>query len=447
MAGKVIVVQGGQYGSEAKGLICAKLAHDRKVDIIVRTGTVNAGHTVPYNGKQYKMQQLPVGWVRPGCRLVIGAGAYIHPNILEREIAMVAEATGKKPDLVIDYHCGLHLPVHTHRSTDAGRHHSMGATGKGCSEAVVDKITRRGKTGVNTFTDWYIKQRENFPEVVFADVARLLNRAYDEGETILIEGTQGTLLDLHLGPYPYTTHKQTQAASWLAECGLSCTLPVELILVMRTFPIRVAGNSGPLPKEIGWDLLAQMLNDKLARSGGSPLVQPWALIEWMAKLAETTAALLRDAGAEHAMPYDPAMWRPDEKLRYASIASEAHARAWEKLDPPAQEELAKLFERTTVTNKLRRIAMWDSPTAAKSMMLNRPSSVVLTFVNYEFPEAWGCTRASFGALPVDVRKRVYSYLRDKEQELGYPISMVGFGPLEENTFSLYEDELGEASCA
>lgn len=451
--GKLIVVQGGHYGSEAKGLICAKLAHDRKVDIMVRTGTVNAGHTVPYQGRQYKMQQLPVGWMRPECQLVIGAGAFVHPEILEREMQMVGDATGEgiqgvRSRLYIDNRCGLHLPIHTHRSSDANRHHSMGATGKGCSEAVVDKIVRRGMGQPTLFKDWWATQATaHLAHGMFIDTARLLNKSYDRGNTILIEGTQGTLLDLHLGPYPYTTHKQTQAASWLAECGLSCTLPIELILVMRTFPIRVAGNSGPLPKEIGWDLLAQMLNDKLYKADLPALVQPWAIVDWMAKLAETTAALLRDAGAEHAMPYDPAMWRPDEKLRYASIASEAHARAWEKLDPPAQAELAKLFERTTVTNKLRRISMWDSPTAAESVMLNRPSSVVLTFVNYEFPEAWGCTRASFGALPVDVRKRIYSYIRDKQEELGYPISMVGFGPLEENTFSLYEDELGEATCA
>lgn len=442
----IIIVQGGQWGSEAKGLLTQKLVVDRKVDICIRTGTVNAGHTAYYLGKSYKMQQLPVGWVRPECTLVIGAGAFVHPDVLQHEIEMVNAAMPHldvRDRLLIDTRCGLHLPFHTHLAADANRHHSMGATGKGCSEAVVGKIRGRGNRTAHLFKEWYegphIVASRALRGLKLVDTVDYLNYQYDRGQQLLIEGTQGTLLDLHLGPYPYVTHKQTQAASWMAEAGLSVTLPVELILVMRTFPIRVAGNSGPMPHEISWWGLADELNQKRIKAGEGYLVHPSALSMWVDKLATVTSGLLRQAGAPP-MPFDPANWTDVEKAAYPSIASEAHAKAWRELDPADQEELAKLFERTTVTAKLRRIARWDSETAAHSIMLNRPSSVALTFLNYVFPEAWGCTRTGFGDLHADLRDRILRYVAAKSVELGCPIQSVGFGPLPEHTWSFYEGE-------
>lgn len=440
--GKVIIVQGGQWGSEAKGLICQKLAEERKVDVMVRTGTVNAGHTVYYKGKPYKMQQLPVGWVRPELTMVIGAGAFVHPDILEREITMVAEATGEGRvgvlrRLLIDRRCGLHLPIHTHRASDANRHHSMGATGKGCSEAVVDKITRRGMSTAFLFMEHAAVARLDYG---FYDTTAFLNESYDGGKTILVEGTQGTLLDLHLGPYPYVTHKQTQAANWLAECGLSCTIPIELISVMRTYPIRVAGNSGPMPGEISWDTLASDINAKLHKAGMRPLVEPQDIVAWQLAMATATREMVGAAGGPP-MPYDPAMWTAEEKKQYASIASEVHGQAWSTLTPFVQGGLGRLFERTTVTNKLRRLARWNEATARESVMLNRPTSVALTFMNYVFPEAWGCTRTTFGNLPERLRMRIHEYALQKQKELRCPVSSVGFGPLPEHTFSFYDGEL------
>lgn len=442
----IIIVQGGQWGSEAKGLITQKLCTERRVDLCIRTGTVNAGHTAYYKGKPYKMQQLPVGWTRPETTLVIGAGAFIHPDILAREIDMVNEATGAdiRSRLWVDIRCGLHLPFHTHLATDADRHHKMGATGKGCSEAVVEKIRGRGDGLPHTFIEWASStpHYKDWKWLEFIDTVELLNRHYDHGAQLLIEGTQGTLLDLHLGPYPYVTHKQTQAANWMAECGLSVTLPVDLVSVMRTFPIRVAGNSGPMPGEMAWAALAHEMNEKMYKSGHLPVIQPHALHVWMTTLAATTKVMLAKEGAPP-MPYDPALWTDAEKKRYAWVASEAHATAWLALDPPDQDMLSKLFERTTVTNKLRRIARWDAKTAADSIRLNRPTSVALTFLNYVFPEAYGATRTTFGNLSEYTRREILSYVANKELELGCPISIVGFGPLEEHTFSFYPGEFND----
>lgn len=434
----IIIVQGGQWGSEAKGLITAKLVKDRRVDLCVRTGTVNAGHTVYYDGQPYKMQQLPVGWVRPETILVLGPGAYIHPEILQRELEWIEAAmpgTNVRERIIIDFRCGLHLPDHTERATIADRHHKMGATGKGCSEAVIDKIRGRGDSEPHTYRAFC--ERWGFtPAGVFMDTSSLLNREFDRGKTILIEGTQGTFLDLHLGPYPYTTHKQTQAANWMAEAGLSCTLPVELVSVMRTYPIRVAGNSGPMAEEISWVKLARRINERLARAGRPPLVADTAITAW----ENATIKALR----YHEIPAffgDPAKWSAETRKQYAFAASEIHVAAWECLDEPTQTELSKLFERTTVTNKLRRIAQWNAGEAHTSVRLNRPTSIALTFLNYVFPEAWGTTRATFGALPLNTRIAIATYVNHIVQQLGCPISYVGFGPQEEHTFCFYHDEI------
>ena len=134
----ITIVQGGQWGSEAKGAVTALVALEHRAPIVVRTGATNAGHTVIYKGRPVKMQQLPVGWVNPNATLILGAGTLIDPAILAREVQEVARLTGEDVTerLLIDRHAGLHLPVHAELSAASGRHVNMGATGKGCSEEI-----------------------------------------------------------------------------------------------------------------------------------------------------------------------------------------------------------------------------------------------------------------------------------------------------------------------
>jgi adenylosuccinate synthase len=400
---KITIIQGAQWGSEAKGAVAAALCELRQVDFAVRTGTVNAGHTVIFQGKPYKMQQLPTGWAVEGVsrpELIIGPGAYIHPWILAREIDDLLAVGLDVANLVtIDYRCGLHLPEHTDRSSASGRHHSMGATGKGCSEAVIDKIKGRGKGGL-TFHEWMRLEARNrdrgdslyskLSRVKFADTSQILNRMWDVGAKILIEGTQGTFLDLHLGPYPYTTHKQTQVGNWMAECGLSPSLPTEIVLVARTYPIRVAGNSGPMPKEISWVQLSERINEKLAADGLPPRVQPGSLREFE-DACETAAHVLWKEEAYRLdldLGWEIESWTQEQREQYPQFVSELHKTALEMLPPIVVEDLQRLFEMTTVTNKLRRVAELDVNMLKQSVQLNRPAYVALTFANYIEPAAW-----------------------------------------------------------
>lgn len=401
MTKPILIVQGAQWGSEGKGMVAGALCERREVRLAVRTGAVNAGHTVYHKGKPYKMQQLPVGWVAgDNCDLVIGAGAYINPEIFfwEMEIIRGAGFTGL---IMVDHGAGLHLPEHTDRAGASGRHYLIGATGKGCSEAIRDRIGLRGKGG-KLFKDWCEDNGVTSRGWHFADTVYYLNSAYDGGEQILLEGTQGNMLDLYLGPYPYTTHKQTLASQWVTECGLSPSLDYEVVSVVRTYPIRVAGNSGPMPEETSWLDLAMVINSKRAQAGMEPIVKFEALDSYRLALTHY----------------------PESRYPSREVYLSEHDRdAWNLLIPDYKEELAKLFEFTTVTKKLRRIARMDIPGLQRSLMIDRPAWIALTFLNYEFPELWGEEKFVLGG-----NKGVVEYLQDLEEQLGYTVGAVTTGP-------------------
>ena len=399
---KIIIVQGGQWGSEAKGAIASYICNHEQVDIAVRTGATNAGHTAYFDGKPVVMQQLPVGWTNPDTDLVLGAGALIDPYILAREVAEVETLTGRdiRGRLLVDHRAGVHLPEHKERSKQSGRHHAIGATGKGCSEALIDKIRLRGK-GYQTFG---MTEFANNYKVV--DTVKALNDSFDGGAKILLEGTQGQLLDLHLGPYPYTTHKQTGPAVWMAEAGLSPALPTDIVMVVRTYPIRVAGNSGPMPLEMTWPALARIINRKLEAVNSGPIVTEESLAEFEYALSN----VLRDVKFES----------EEAKL------SEANKLALEQLSPEVVSDLRRLFEMTTVTRKLRRVARIHWKTLHDSAKQIRPHRVALTFMNYEFPEYW--YRKPENGIPDGMK----DYLKLVSDSCRAPITHVTFGPADEH---------------
>ncbi len=376
----IVIIQGAQFGSEGKGMVAAALCERRNIDFAVRTGGINAGHTVWHKGAQYKMQQLPTGWVNPGTTLVIGPGAYVNPEQLYKEIGII-RAAGAKNWIFVDYRAGLHLPEHAERSADSGRHYTMGATGKGCSEAVLDRIRLRGKGGM-LFKGWLHKEYGPGPYEIgqgfqFADTVKLLHSAYDNEASILLEGTQGTWLDMYLGPYPYTTHKQTTAAQWVAEAGLSPAMEYEVVLCARTYPIRVAGNSGPMPDEIDWVTLGHEINNKLWMTG------------MVNRVKEMSLHALRDAYCELRGSYGSDL--VEKSNRWTD--------AYKSLSQITQDDLANLVEMTTVTKKVRRVARMDMEMLKESVRINRPSWIALTFLNYEFPELWDEVRPMSTCLP------------------------------------------------
>lgn len=426
----IIIVQGAQWGSEAKGMVAAALARDKRVDLAVRTGAVNAGHTVYFGGQQIKMQQLPTAWAaNPRSRLILGAGTFVNPEILAREIEILSHLTGAdiRQRVVIDKQASLHLQEHQDQAKLENRHHAIGATGKGCSVAITDKIRYRGK-GYMLFHEWWSKfaQHDRYlGGIEFDDTVRILHDGYDKGMQISLEGTQGSLLDLNLGPYPYTTHKPTQAIEWALEAGLALGMSYEVVMVARTYPIRVAGNSGPMAKETTWPNIARTINRLLMLRRQPQRVKSWAIEEfekalyeisnstrWMGKLPRHN-----DGGVN----FDFHKWTPEERLEFRVAVSEIHAEVLNSIGLRALEELENLFELTTVTKKLRRVAEWSGPEVAWSCRVNRGTYLVLTFFNYWHPETWG----SQGLVWCPAYERSCYTV---EKDAGIPVRYVTTGP-------------------
>lgn len=231
---------GAQYGSEGKGVIAAGLAPLFKA--AVRTGGPNAGHSFYHHGELYKMRQVPCAWVSPTTRLFLGAGAVLDPELLEAEAERVQRIVVVDPQAVIITH-----DLHQQEVTESLRE-KIGSTTEGVGAARIAKIWRNGGVVLAKDYDW----KSDY--ITIDDVAAHLR---DAG-SVFLEGTQGSGLSLHHGHYPFVTSNDTNAAQLAADAGLPPTAVEHTHLVVRTHPIRVAGNSGPTGGlELSWDSLVE----------------------------------------------------------------------------------------------------------------------------------------------------------------------------------------------
>lgn len=386
---RILIIQGAQYGSEGKGGVTAYMANFLQADYAIRTGSINAGHTVVRGNQKVVTQQVPAAWVNPETKLVIGPGAYIHIPTLEKDIAAIKEATGEdvRNRLLIDYRCHLHTAEDEAAAKEAGRHLLMGATGKGCAEAIVRKIQNRGSAVGPRLEDLMP------PGYTFADVPSVIAQAWAEGAQIVIEGTQGTGLDMHLGLYPFVTSRSTIASAWIAECGLPPSIGYDVMHVVRTHPIRVAGNSGPLPGELSWlDLVRGWNSRRTMKFDMPPVCDPAALDEFE-KQCRNVADSWEVPLPDHEDGLHLHEWTDDERSQFREGASKFHRSALGEMSIQGLAEVMKVFEMTTVTKKLRRIGTIDPYQLHMARITDNPMGVVITFWNYLFPEMWNMTQA------------------------------------------------------
>lgn len=244
----VDVLVGLQFGSEGKGKIAAMLANEYAAS--VRVGAPNAGHTIIHDGASYKMRSIPCAWVNPKCKLYVGPGGLINLDVLGRELKDLVDYNimGR---LRIDVNAGIvtHEDIRTEEETKM--YEGIGSTCEGIGVAMARKLLRRDG-GAPTAQN--VKELQPF----LTSVAAELNDLVDNGETILLEGTQGFGLSLNHAYYPYVTSRDVLASSILSECGLAPSTCRRVIGVMRTYPIRVHGNSGPMgAEELTWEQVAK----------------------------------------------------------------------------------------------------------------------------------------------------------------------------------------------
>jgi adenylosuccinate synthase len=244
----VSIVVGGQYGSEGKGKVSHYLAREMKACFVVRCGGPNSGHTViDEQGNARIFQQLPTAAILPDVKLAICSGSYIDLDVLWREINETGLEQGR---LFIDPDAVIITEELRHREAESGLVTRIGSTGSGTGAAVAARANR----------ELSLLFAKDIPELkpFRANVPEILRDALDQRERVIIEGTQGFgLSPLHARQFPYTTSRDTTAAAFLAETGLSPLDVDDVVLTIRAFSIRVAGNSGPLPTEFNWETLTK----------------------------------------------------------------------------------------------------------------------------------------------------------------------------------------------
>lgn len=266
MRGKLTVLVGGQYGSEGKGAIAAFVANDYQVH--VRVGSPNAGHTIYWKGEKHVMQSIPCGWINPNAVIVIGRGALLNMKQFMKELVHILQYY---PDflyrLYVDPEAGiLDEKFHLEEGgTEGEMHRRIGSTGEGVGPARIARI-KRDPSEFRQFKD--VAKEYGLEICIKEDTPGYIARAQDIGSNILIEGTQGSALSLLHSFYPYCTSIDTNAAGIISEVGIAPTRVTDVLMVCRTYPIRVAGNSGPMGgKEITWD----ELNRRIQMGGGEAI--------------------------------------------------------------------------------------------------------------------------------------------------------------------------------
>jgi adenylosuccinate synthase len=247
------VVVGGQYGSEGKGKVSAFISRQENIDICVRCGGPNSGHSfVSENGKTIILRQLPTGFVNPLTRLLVPAGALIDPAVLRQEIDLLSLPPSR---IGIDRNSLIIEPTDKQTEREVRLRERLSSTLSGVGAALSRRVMRAEDVRLAKDATREIPWLGQY----ITNVADEVNEKLDEGQKVLVEGTQGFGLSLyHSDHYPRTTCRDTTAAGFLSEVGLSPRLVTEIVVVFRTFPIRVAGaQAGFLKDEISWGLLQQ----------------------------------------------------------------------------------------------------------------------------------------------------------------------------------------------
>jgi adenylosuccinate synthase len=289
-----VVLVGAQWGDEGKGKATDLLGD--KVDYVVRyQGGNNAGHTVVIGDKKFALHLLPSGILTPGCTPVIGNGVVIDLEVLFREIDGLNEKGVDTSKLLISANAHIITPYHVTVDKVSERFlgkRAIGTTGRGIGPTYGDKIgrigirvqdlfdpsilsqkvegalTQKNELLVKIYNRAAIKPKDvvdhllSFAErlrPMVSDTSLILNQALDAGKTVLLEGGQGTLLDVDHGTYPFVTSSNPIAGGASTGSGIGPTRIKSVIGILKAYTTRVG--SGPFPTEL-FDKWGEYLRDQ-----------------------------------------------------------------------------------------------------------------------------------------------------------------------------------------
>jgi adenylosuccinate synthase len=420
----VTVVVGSQWGDEGKGKIVDILSE--RYDIVVRyQGGANAGHTVQIGDKQFILHLIPSGILRENVQCVIGNGVVIDPKALLDEIKFL-ESLGIniKGRLFISQNAHLIMPYHKLLdSISESGSTKIGTTGRGIGPCYIDKYARKGikivdlldkiileeKIKINIeeknklFKKLYNHEELNVEEIIreylefddaidqyITDVPSYLNNALNDKKSILLEGAQGTLLDIDFGTYPYVTSSNPTSGGACTGSGIPPTKITMVVGIVKAYTTRVG--LGPFPTEL------------LGEEGNR----------------------LRDIGAEFgATTGRPRRcgWLDTFLLSYSRMINGIDRAAITKLDVLSYLDKIKVCIGYEINGK----KLNSYPTSVNQMMQVKPV--------YETLPGWQ-TNISEAKNFDDLPGRAKDYLKFISDQSGFEISMISVGPRRSQTIEL-----------
>jgi adenylosuccinate synthase len=281
--GKTAVIVGAQWGDEGKGKIVDVLSEN--FSIVARyAGGHNAGHTVIINGRKFILQLVPCGVLRTGCRSVIGNGVVLDPLAFLKEVGALREAgvqvdgnlfVSNRAHVILPYHRMIELAAE-----NAPGRVKIGTTSRGIGPAYEDKMGRRGLRVADLLDlqllkkhiENAVREKNMIAHALFnsepldadkmyaeyaqaaekvapfvCDTAVLLNQALAQGESILFEGAQGTMLDIDHGTYPFVTSSSATSGGAVIGTGVAPNAIDSVIGITKAYCTRVG--EGPFPSE------------------------------------------------------------------------------------------------------------------------------------------------------------------------------------------------------
>ena len=305
---RTVVVVGAQWGDEGKGKLVDVLA-ERAAWVVRYQGGANAGHTVVLGQSSFVLHQIPSGILHPGVRCAIGNGVVLDPDTLFDEIdGLVKDGVDVEGRLYVSERAHLVLPYHKLVDSESSASKEIGTTGRGIGPAYEDKIARRGVRVLD------LRNRDRLERLVTQgaahavaqlrrfgshkqvsvqetldrldtlakrllplaeDVGLVIHRAAKSGAAVLLEGAQGSLLDIDHGTYPYVTSSNTTSGGAATGAGIAPTAIDAVLGVVKAYTTRVGG--GPLPTEMDEKLGEQTrkLGNEFGATTGRPRRCGW----------------------------------------------------------------------------------------------------------------------------------------------------------------------------
>ena len=291
-----VVIVGAQWGDEGKGKATDLLGP--RADYVVKpNGGNNAGHTVVVNGQKFELKLLPAGILSENATPVIGNGVVVNPEALFSEIEGLQARGADTSKLKISANAHLVAPYHQTMDKVTERFlgkRAIGTTGRGIGPAYMDKVGRLGirvqdildesilrqkvegalrqknqllvkvynrrHVEADEIVDYFMSYAERLKPMI-VDTTQLLNKALDEGKTLLMEGGQATFLDVDHGTYPFVTSSNPTAGGACVGSGVGPTRITRVIGIQKAYTTRVG--AGPFPTE-----LFDKMGDFLRTTGG-----------------------------------------------------------------------------------------------------------------------------------------------------------------------------------